>query len=330
VQPEKKEHPLIYFIFRHRVVNILILLLGAILVFVIVFFGMKKKYTATVSILPPSQDLSSGIGSSMGALANLAGINLPQSTLQSPEMYKEILTSRKVLDTILFEEFEGIDTSGMIYKEKLINMLDIKARNEREKIDKALRKLSKDVIYVNINNESNVTKLSVTLTDPLYAANVANRMVELLNEIVTTQIQHENRQQLLYIEDHIRYAQDSIKIAEKNLQTFLEQVKSIAEPANQIKELALKRDLELYSTIWIELKQQKEIYTLKSIPSLAEVKVLDKAQPPYLKSRPKRLLTMISLGGLFLILQICVNALILIINNFRKELEPDEPLPHAK
>ena len=328
--PIKKEHPLLYFIFKHRVTNLLILLLGAILVFVIVFFGMKKKYTATVSILPPSQDLSSGIGSSMGALANLAGINLPQSTLQSPEMYKEILTSRKVLDTILFEEFEGVDSSGTIYRKKLIDMLDIKAKNEREKIDKALKKLLKDVIYVNINNESNVTQLSVTLTDPFYAANVANRMVELLNEIVVTQIQHENRQQLLYIEDHIKNTQDSIKIAENNLQTFLEQVKSIAEPANQIKELALKRDLELYSTIWIELKQQKEIYTLKSIPSLAEVKVLDIAQPPYLKSRPKRLLMMISLGGLYFILQICVNAIILILINIRREFKPDEPIPHPK
>jgi uncharacterized protein involved in exopolysaccharide biosynthesis len=289
---------------------------------------MKKKYTASVTILPPSQDLSSGIMGSMGALASIAGLDLPQSTLQSPEMYKEILTSRKVLDTILFEEFEGVDTSGMIFTELLINILDIEARNEKEKIDKALKKLSNDVIYIDINSESKVIKLSVTLTNPVYAANVANRMVELLNYIVINQIQYENRQQLLYIEDHIRYSQDSIKIAEKNLQTFLETIKSIAEPVNQIKELALKRDLELYTAIWIELKQQKEIYTLKSITSLAEVKVLDKAQPPYLKSRPKRLLMMISLGGLYFILQICMNGIILIFINIRKEFKPNVPIPN--
>ncbi|MDD5231589.1 MAG: Wzz/FepE/Etk N-terminal domain-containing protein [Candidatus Marinimicrobia bacterium] len=317
-----------YFVLKHRIVNIISLFLGAILVFALVFFVMKKKYTASVTILPPSQDLSSGIMGSMGALASIAGLDLPQSTLQSPEMYKEILTSRKVLDTILFEEFEGVDTSGMIFTELLINMLDIEARNEKEKIDKALKKLSNDVIYIDINSESKVIKLSVTLTNPVYAANVANRMVELLNDIVINQIQYENRQQLLYIEDHIRYSQDSIKIAEKNLQTFLETIKSIAEPVNQIKELALKRDLELYTAIWIELKQQKEIYTLKSITSLAEVKVLDKAQPPYLKSRPKRLLMMISLGGLYFILQICMNGIILIFINIRKEFKPNVPIPN--
>jgi len=328
VQQIKKEHPLLYFVLKHRIVNIISLFLGAILVFSLVFFVMKKKYTASVTILPPSQDLSSGIMGSMGALASIAGLDLPQSTLQSPEMYKEILTSRKVLDTILFEEFEGVDTSGMIFTELLINILDIEARNEKEKIDKALKKLSNDVIYIDINSESKVIKLSVTLTNPVYAANVANRMVELLNYIVINQIQYENRQQLLYIEDHIRYSQDSIKIAEKNLQTFLETIKSIAEPVNQIKELALKRDLELYTAIWIELKQQKEIYTLKSITSLAEVKVLDKAQPPYLKSRPKRLLMMISLGGLYFILQICMNGIILIFINIRKEFKPNVPIPN--
>ncbi|MFA7711477.1 MAG: Wzz/FepE/Etk N-terminal domain-containing protein [Candidatus Neomarinimicrobiota bacterium] len=328
MQQIKKEHPLLYFVLKHRIVNIISLFLGAILVFSLVFFVMKKKYTASVTILPPSQDLSSGIMGSMGALASIAGLDLPQSTLQSPEMYKEILTSRKVLDTILFEEFEGVDTSGMIFTELLINMLDIEARNEKEKIDKALKILSNDVIYIDINSESKVIKLSVTLTNPVYAANVANRMVELLNDIVINQIQYENRQQLLYIEDHIRYSQDSIKIAEKNLQTFLETIKSIAEPVNQIKELALKRDLELYTAIWIELKQQKEIYTLKSITSLAEVKVLDKAQPPYLKSRPKRLLMMISLGGLYFILQICMNGVILIFINIRKEFKPNVPIPN--
>ncbi|MCK9483039.1 MAG: Wzz/FepE/Etk N-terminal domain-containing protein [Candidatus Marinimicrobia bacterium] len=328
MQQIKKEHPLLYFVLKHRIVNIISLFLGAILVFSLVFFVMKKKYTASVTILPPSQDLSSGIMGSMGALASIAGLDLPQSTLQSPEMYKEILTSRKVLDTILFEEFEGVDTSGMIFTELLINILDIEARNEKEKIDKALKKLSNDVIYIDINSESKVIKLSVTLTNPVYAANVANRMVELLNYIVINQIQYENRQQLLYIEDHIRYSQDSIKIAEKNLQTFLETIKSIAEPVNQIKELALKRDLELYTAIWIELKQQKEIYTLKSITSLAEVKVLDKAQPPYLKSRPKRLLMMISLGGLYFILQICMNGIILIFINIRKEFKPNVPIPN--
>jgi len=326
----KKEHPLLYFVLKHRILNITSLVLGAILVFALVFFVMKKKYTASVSILPPNQDLSAGITGSMGAIANLAGLTLPQNTLQNPEMYKEILMSRKVFDTILFEEFEGVDTSGMVYKELLINMLDIEARNEKEKIDKALKILTNDVIYIDINSESNVIKLSVTLTDPVYAANVANRMVELLNEIVVNQIQFEHRQQLLYIEDHVRYTQDSIKIAEKNLQIFLERVKSIAEPVNQIKELALKRDLELYTAIWIELKQQKEIYTLKSITSLAEVKVLDKAQPPYLKSRPKRSLMMISLGGLYFILQICVNAIILIVINIRREFKPHGPIPQTK
>jgi len=300
---------------------------GAALIFVLVFFVMKKQYTASVSILPPSQDLSAGITESMGAIANLVGLNLSQSTLQNPEMYKEILTSRKVFDTILFEKFEGVDTSGKTYRELLINMLDIKAKNEKEKLDKALKKLSKDVVYVDVNTESKIIRLSVTLPDPVFAANVANRMVEILNDIVINQIQYENRQQLLYIDNHIKYAQDSIKIAEKNLQTFLEQVKSMAEPVNQIKELALKRELELYTAIWIELKQQKEVYTLKSIASLASVKVLDKAQPPYLKSRPKRLLMMISLGGLYFILQICVNGIILIFINIRKEFKPNGTIP---
>ncbi len=324
------KHPLLYYILNHWIINLIMLFIGSVGVFILVFFVMQKKYTATVTILPPSQNMSMGLSGQMSALASLTGLNMMNSNLQTPEMYKEILLSRRVLETILFEEFEGFDPTGHQYKDKLINMLDIKAKNDREKIDLALRKISKDIVYVDINSESNLLQLSVTLKDPVVSANVANRMVKLLNNIVITQVQFEDRQQLLYIDKHIKYAQDSIKIAEINLQRFLEKVKSMAEPSNQIKELALKRDLELYSTIWIELKQQKEVYTLKSITSLAEVKVLDKAEPPYLKSRPKRILMCISLEGLFLFLLVCFNAVILIWRNIRQEMRLNVPIAQSK
>jgi LPS O-antigen subunit length determinant protein (WzzB/FepE family) len=43
------------------------LFIGSVGVFILVFFVMQKKYTATVTILPPSQNMSMGLSGQMSA-----------------------------------------------------------------------------------------------------------------------------------------------------------------------------------------------------------------------------------------------------------------------
>jgi len=317
---EKAKYPVLTFILRFWKTNLFTLLIAGIAIIFYVFFVIEKKYTSNVSILPPSGNLTSGIGGQMGDLASLVGVNIQSNAIQSPDMYKEILLSRQLTEHLLFEEFEILNDQNILIKDKLINLLKIEAKSDHELLDASLKMFREKVIFINISTDCGIVYLTVTLNDPNLAAKVATRMVEILNNIVTTQVQLEYRQQLMYIQEHINVARDSIKISERDLQFFLEDVNVMSDPINLIREMALKRDLELYTAIYVELKKQLEIFTLKSMVTLAEVKILDKANVPYYKSRPKRVLLVISAGLLFLVIQISINSGILIFQNFRSDI----------
>jgi len=317
---EKAKYPVLTFILRFWKTNLFTLLIAGIAIIFYVFFVIEKKYTSNVSILPPSGNLTSGIGGQMGDLASLVGVNIQSNAIQSPDMFKEILLSRQLTEHLLFEEFEILNDQNILIKDKLINLLKIEAKSDHELLDASLKMFREKVIFINISTDCGIVYLTVTLNDPNLAAKVATRMVEILNNIVTTQVQLEYRQQLMYIQEHINVARDSIKISERDLQFFLEDVNVMSDPINLIREMALKRDLELYTAIYVELKKQLEIFTLKSMVTLAEVKILDKANVPYYKSRPKRVLLVISAGLLFLVIQISINSGILIFQNFRSDI----------
>ncbi len=323
MQDLKHEHPSIFFILKHFKINFLILFLAGIAIFIVVLWGIEKKYTSSISILPPSGNMSSGIAGQMGDLASLVGVNFQSNTIQSPDMFKEILLSRQLTERVLYEEFEIYSDQNILIKDSLINLLKIKAESDNELLDLALKMFQEKIIFTDIKTDCGIVTLSVTLYNPDLSAKVATRMIEILNDIVINQVQFEYRQQLEYIHDHISSAMDSIKISEDILQTFLENVGAMSDPENLIKEMALKRDLELHTAIYVELKKQLEIFTLKSMVNLAEVKVLDQANVPFYKSRPKRMLLMISAGLLFLVMQIGANSAILIYKNIRSDLKKD-------
>lgn len=315
----KTEHPVVLYIFRHWTVNLLIFLLICTGIFVKIFYFTQKEYTATTSIIPSAANFSNTINSQLGALAGLTGINLANSSGQSQEMYKGILSSRRLLESVLFDTFE-VKFDSCIEKEPLILLLDFQATNRRDSLEKALKIMREKVVNISIDVDNNILNLSVTLHNPILAANVSNRMVVLLDNIVMNQVQKEYRVQYEYLQQRLGETEESLKIVEENLKTFLQKVKNVNEPKNQIAELRIKREIELLTAIYTELQKQKETFILQNMINLSPVKVLDNAEPPFRKSRPKRLLMLISLCALAGCIQIGMNGSIVLYRKLKSDL----------
>jgi len=319
VNNNKTEHPVVLYIFRHWTVNLLIFLLICTGIFVKIFYFTQKEYTATTSIIPSAANFSNTINSQLGALAGLTGINLANSSGQSQEMYKGILSSRRLLESVLFDTFE-VKFDSCIEKEPLILLLDFQATNRRDSLEKALKIMREKVVNISIDVDNNILNLSVTLHNPILAANVSNRMVVLLDNIVMNQVQKEYRVQYEYLQQRLGETEESLKIVEENLKTFLQKVKNVNEPKNQIAELRIKREIELLTAIYTELQKQKETFILQNMINLSPVKVLDNAEPPFRKSRPKRLLMLISLCALAGCIQIGMNGSIVLYRKLKSDL----------
>lgn len=313
------KHPLIFFIWRHWFRNLVVYILVCSAIFIKIFFYTNKEYTANLSIIPSAANFASGISGQVGVLAGLAGINLANISGQSQEMYKGILTSRRLLTTILYDTFT-VNNPSLPSNGRLIDYLDIEGKDARDSLEKALKKCNEEVLGIGINADNNILNLSVTLRDPFLSATVANRMAALLNDIVQHQVQKEYREQFNYLTTRLNETERNLKLAEDRLKTFLEKVSNMNLPANQVEELRLRRELELQSVIYTELQKQKETLILQNMINLSPVKILDEAIPPFRKSRPKRALMLISLGFLTAVGLIGINGGILIYRKLKRDI----------
>jgi uncharacterized protein involved in exopolysaccharide biosynthesis len=321
-----KSYPLTRFIFDHKKINGLILCLYCVLIFIVVVFVISLKYTAQVSILPSQANFSQGFAGKLDDITKATGIKLGPTSAQSQEMFYGILSSRRLLDQVINREYE-IEHAGEKVKKSLIDFLEIEGENDREIHEKVVKTLREDIIYMDIDPDNEILYLDVTTLYPELSAQLANYLVVILNDIVKTEVQKEYRQQYEYLQNRIVEIGDSLNIAEQDFQLFLEKNIDLKIPKFQVERITYMRRIELQTVIYTEFRKQIEIFIAENMINLSDVKVLDKAIPPYRKSRPKRALLLIAFGIVFLFVQICTNSTILIFQKFRRnfaEMEVDD------
>jgi len=308
---QNKDFPFIRFIVKHGKINLTIISAVSVLLIIFVFLILPLEYTAQTTIIPSAASFSQGFAAKLGGLSKLAGFDMPGANAQSQEMYKGIISSRSLLQEIIYNEYKFLDADSMV-RRNLITFFEIEEATEREENEKVLKKMREDVVSVNIDSENDLLYLDVTTENPFLSALVADKIVVILNKIVSTEVQKEFHLKQDYLRNRLLTINDSLKIAESNLKYFLETNTDPTLPKFQIEQLRLQRDLQIQTELLIEFRKQLEIFIADNMVNLADIKVLDKAYPPYRKSRPKRILVLISLGLLAGFLQVGVNGSIYI------------------
>ncbi len=280
---------------------------------------MDKYYTANVSLLPPAT--SSALQGRLNTIASLMGVGNVGGSILSLEMFESIIHSRKLEKQLLHTPFE-IPMDGGHQTKTLLEFLEIDGENEREIYEKAYKLLNEEVIYTEVDEITNMMILKVTLKNPFLAAAVANKIVVYLDSLVHQHLTKEFREQYAYLKNRMAVVQDSVQMTEEKLKRFLEKSVDVSTPEHIVERMRLERQLIMLSTVYAELKKQEELFIMQNISMLSPVKVLDTAEVPFRKSRPKRLLVLLALlilGGAF---QLFVNAGIVFYKRFKTEVVP--------
>ncbi len=320
-QSTTSNFPILKVLYHHKKLNISIFLFYIIASLLIVLFVFKKQYTSVVSIIPSAASFASGgIGGQLGALSDLAGLNFGGASAQSQEMYMGIINSRKLLDSAIIKEFTIME-KGETLKKNYIGFLEIEGNSEIEIIEKALKAIREETIYIDIDTDNGILYLSVTTPFSDYSAQLANYITKRLNELVQTEVQSEYRYQLNYLKEKINEVNDSLKTVERELELFLESNTDPTTPQFQVEQIRLRRNLEIQTGIFIELRKQQEIFILENMVNLSDIKVLDSAKPSFKKSRPKRSLLLISFVLIAVFLHIGFVGGRLILKNFVANLK---------
>jgi uncharacterized protein involved in exopolysaccharide biosynthesis len=252
-------------------------------------FLVPNRYTATATILPTT---NGGVSGGLLSLAeNIPGLDLSSlgSAEKSPSLlYPEILSSRLVAQEVLDHPY--------IYKHKgkwqtqnLYQYFDIKNP------DKAVDALSQIVNY-STDRKTGVLTINVTTVNPQLSALVANYYLECLDNFNQNQRKTSAGQNRQFIEKRLAEAKSELAEAESNLKNLRQQnmnYYSATDPELAMIHGQLQREVEVKSQVYLTLCQQYELASIQEKKESPVIQILDSAQPPTIKSGPKRVMAVV-------------------------------------
>lgn len=211
---------------------------------VVAFFYLDNEYKSTINVVPPkTQDaLQSTLGMIASPLKDIGLSKLAGKALSDNYNFIVILTSRSVLDSII-SEFDLIN----VYKTK---------DHSLEKTRKALE----ENLEINYEKDGNYL-ISIWDKDKQRSAKMANRLIEIANNVAIRVFREEVRLNRENMEARINAADSTIKAISDTLEKFSrrtlmfapeEQVSSIAKALSDLKAEEIKYDIiyDYYKSVY--------------------------------------------------------------------------------
>ena len=238
---------------------------------------LPNEYTPSAAILISNNsgtDVSSLLSSSgLGSLASLAGVSVP-TTQSNSALAGYIISSNYVLDKVI-EKFNLVER----YQIK-----DNPVGNTRKALQENLKS--------NNDDETGIFTVSFTDIDPVFAKEVVNYAVEILEERFTSLNVDQDKITQKNLEENIKNSYATIIELQDKI-TELENSVSYPTPTYNMPSIVrdttmIKMELSAQQEIYKQLKAQEELLKVKMASEQPAFQVLEYAEVPDLKSGPSR------------------------------------------
>ena len=247
-------------------------------------------YEAQVKILPPTRD-SSKLNMYSG-LASLVGINFLGFGYDKQVQYPEIIESNFVLDKILENKFKtGLYEKPVSLFQFWDTSIDSSEDNwKHELFEKSKKRLRSEYIGTSIDKKSSILTLSVSAPkDPMLASEMANFIIKQIDIYNKYFRKNKARDQSDFISKGLAEAQENMDNSMQALQTFMEKNKNTGSPEKKLLLERLQTEMEVQKSIYLELRKQLEIAKIEEIKETETLDILEYAQIPVFKIKPKRI-----------------------------------------
>lgn len=315
------------------------------------------KYKASATLLPSSEKKSGSLGG-LSSLAGLAGINLGGLTDASgiaPSLYPEIVASTPFKEELISQkfDFEGysepltfLEYSAKEKPESFVSILlkytvklpftikdafvskaptvasakkyavEVNQISESER--RALGMVS-NIVKITVDSKGGLISVEVELGEPVLAAQVATRAVDMLQRYVIDYKTQQVKQKLTFIEDSYAEKRLDFERAQKALFNYRDQNRNVVSERVNIDFQRLSDAYDLSASVYKGIAQQYEQVKLQLKEETPVFSVIEPVQLPTDKSAPKKsVIIAISIFlGLFLGL-ICVS-IITFVPNLREK-----------
>ena len=286
------------YIRRHLAVS-RALVIGAALVGTATAILLPSTYTARASFFPDSRsspDLSSALGGGLSSIIGVLGISALGGGSQSPGLFVDLFKSQSFLDSLASSRIE-IDSIGTM--RTVAEYLVPTARNEKDRRWKARKSVTR---HLSVQTQiSNVVLVSVYARSPYAAASMANRAVDIIDQL---NIEFRHRQaaaRRLFTEQFLTDVQRRSDEAERRLEEFMLANRTFeSSPVLRNRYTRLTAEVERLRTLMQQLESNVENSRLTEYNNAPVVARVDHAIPPERPSGPLRIL--IGVGSVVLTL----------------------------
>jgi uncharacterized protein involved in exopolysaccharide biosynthesis len=129
------------------------------------------------------------------------------------------------------------------------------------------------------------------MESPELAAEILNRLVHSMDRYLRESKQSNASEQRTWIGTRLAEMKGDLARAENDLKAFREKNRRVSDsPQLLLEQERLMRQVQINSTVFIELTKQYEIARIEELKNIPVVNVLDPARLPATKYQPKRIL----------------------------------------
>ena len=290
---EKKDDEIslidLFAVLWHRKIMIIVITAIAI-VGVLIYSILSLKLPPEKSFLPNSytpqaqmliNDSSSSSGglsaalssSGLGSLASMAGVNVSGGSTYSA-LASYFVGSNSLLDQV-------------VQKFDLINRYEI----EKHPIAES-RKALKEVLHSSFDEDTGVFTVNFTDIDPVFARDVVNYVVGLLEERFFELGIDKNKLTQKNLEENIKSSYDQILSLQTQIHELEMSVTNVYNPSStpsiMMDTSLIKMELKVQEEIYAQLKAQYEMLKVTMASEQPVFQILEYAEVPDQKSKPSR------------------------------------------
>lgn len=260
-------------------------------------YTVPKQYTASVDLLPKIPVQKAGL---LGPLASLTGESMSLEGVDE-ELYGRVLQSNRVLDRVIARKWPGLGDGDSISLFEIYSLDNLIAEKGKRHADHVLKNILRySVIRFDRDPMNGVMKIVATVPEnPVLAADLANFLADELETYNRTL----NNQKTIKIRDFVAgrliEIQSKLEGAEADLTEFLQNNERYrASPKLLQRYGELEREVDAYRSIWMQLRSKLENSNIDVNKEIDSINILDRANPPFHRSAPKRWIYLFS--GAFL------------------------------
>ncbi len=256
------------------------------LVVVVVTLLLPRTYTVTSSFTPQSERLASNLA----GIAAQFGVPLPSADAgASPDFYVELLQSQRILGETIKTRYTFPSDTGQV-SGTLVDIFEIEGETEAEKQELALRRL-RGLITADLDRPSGVVTFDVETDNSALSAQIAKRLLDLLNRFNLETRQSQASAERRFTEGRLAEAKEELLQAENQLQAFLEVNRDLGtSPLLRFRQDRLEREVSVRQAVVSALAQNFEQARIDEVRDIPVITVVEAPLAPALPDRRMLLL----------------------------------------